>query len=153
MEEKELIEDAKKAQALNEALADTPTEVKIGDKTFKLHRFTIDRIVRIDAAILEISSIIDRYTQLRDQLESGDVTFDELRDDLISTGKGLADKLCEVLALILFDSSHPLDEAKEWVRNNVDLTPSGEGMKIIQLYQEKCSLAPFLRAVLSSKQF
>jgi len=154
MEEKtnEAIEEARKAQKINEALADVPLEIEIGDRKFKLNRFTIDRIIRIDAAILEVSSIIDRYSQMRTDLESGEKSFDELKTDLVETGTQLADKLCEVLALILFPDGD-LESNKAWVKSNVDLTPNGEGMQVIKLYQTRCSLTPFLQAVLASKQF
>jgi len=154
MEEKtnEAIEEAGKAQKINEALADVPLEIEIGDRKFKLNRFTIDRIIRIDAAILEVSSIIDRYSQMRTDLESGEKSFDELKTDLVETGTQLADKLCEVLALILFPDGD-LESNKAWVKSNVDLTPNGEGMQVIKLYQTRCSLTPFLQAVLASKQF
>lgn len=148
----EILEEAKKAQKINEALADVPLEIEISGKKFKLNRFTIDRIIRIDAAILEVSSIIDRYSQMRSDLETGEKTFDELKADLIQAGTQLADKLCEVLALILFPDGD-LEANKTWVKSNVDLTPDGEGMQVIKLYQSRCSLTPFLQAVLASKQF
>lgn len=145
----EQIDEIRRAQQVNEAVADTPKEIEINGKTFKLNNFTISRIIKIDKAILEFMSAADEYSSLREELNEGLVDVDDAKDRFADVSNKIADKLSSVVAMILFDDGDT-DENKVWVQDNV--TPQ-VGIRIMKTYQEQSSITPFLREVLASKQF
>jgi len=152
MEEKQekIREDLETAQEVNKAIGDVPEEVEFGGRTFKLSGFTIKRILEIDNLIIELTNLFNSYSALRSRAEVDGL--DAVREELIKTGQEVADKMAEIVARILSAGSTE-EVSKEWVMENLDPTPTGNGIKVLEAYRRKCNLLPFLEAILGSKQF
>lgn len=144
------LQEIRETQGINEALADVPSEIEINGKRLKLGGYTIERIVNIDRAVFQLAELTRELFKIRSETDdTGD--SNDMMDRIKDLGIKMKEAIVEALYLILNTQGNDID--RDWIENNIDLTPDGNGRKVVQMYQKKCSLLPFLMDLLSSRQF
>ncbi len=149
------LQELEEAQKVNDIAADVPDEIEIDGKTFKLHKFTIARITKLDRIVLQLGIVARRIEKVREQLAEAeeDEEIDRLLKQFEEESLKREELLIEYLYHILnVDEEHEV-ASREWIREHVDVTPNGDGRKIVEIYKQRCNVIPFYMDVLSSRQF